>query len=64
MIRKNYYGRKKKNYNNSATDNPDNHHKTYNNLIEQAKREQDPHKKINLLQRAEHFYKKSKNITE
>jgi hypothetical protein len=64
MIRKNYYGRRKKNYNNSANENPDNHYKTYKNLIEQARTEQDEHKKIHLLQRAEHFYKKSKNITE
>jgi hypothetical protein len=64
MIRKNYYGRKKKNYNNSASDNSDNHYKTYNNLIDQARTEQDSHKKIHLLQRAEHFYKKSKNIID
>jgi len=57
-MRKNYYGRRKKEYSYSANDS----WKKYQELIEKAKSTIDPIEKVNLYQRAEHYYKKSKNI--
>jgi hypothetical protein len=57
-MRKNYYGRRKKDYSNSAN----NFWKKYQELTEKARSSIDPIEKISLYQRAEYYYKKSKNL--
>jgi hypothetical protein len=57
-MRKNYYGRRKKYNNASATD----YWKRYKETLEKARLCNDPIEKIHLYQKAEFLYKKSKDI--
>ena len=57
-MRKNYYGRRKKYNNTSATD----YGKRYKETLEKARLCTDPIEKIHLYQKAEFFYKKGKDI--